>query len=766
MYSQKVVQSRIEALLAAGHDPDLAEYHFYYDRDYIRSVVDHLDSLVIKNDEGKVIEYRRPLDAAENRFISNERALCGLSYLHWAENYHWVRDKYTLGMVLYTQNTYQQVLTGVQAEMEELGKPNLVQLLKARQGGGSTDTNSKQQHRMQFIRNTSGLIASSDPDKSWKLAAMMSRSLARQPYWLLPPDLKELKTGETFLISKEQNSYITIQHGNQESGIVRGDTVNCYHLSEIPDWGKRGKATTYELIDDSLFGAWHPTRLHFGVMESTANGRNDYWHKRWNRNKADYPQQLSLENPVFLPYYLSPELYPTPDWLVSIPVPHNWTPPEFVKEHARLAADYVRSNPLLRKVMGASWQMSKEMQWWYYFSYTQADRDDSLNHFLSEYPANDLEAFQSKARSVFSTKLVQLYTNRVPPPVGVFKLTGSHIPQLCRPESHELLLPTEAERQELSSHAPNTPHPERIQILYSTPSETLTWYLWPILFNGYSSTPDHFNRLWVWEFPQDNAEYCVALDSAEGVGRDQTVIQVYRRGTPLAPTKQVARFSSDAISGLEAWAIMLMLCEYYSTWSLAKSDYARPLAAPETGASTDGRAVVAEFIKRYYPNIYLRRTLDARNPDPSLRSKYGWETTPATRPILTSWLVKLLKGMYMDLSDPWTIDEMRDFVANESAVTRKIRLEHDTDSHDDHLFASAIGVVTIHDLDTLDSETPNFRAIVESKEKLTLFATYGLADSQTRIRHPENSPFADQSPLTEPSLDAAMFPVYGDEYKH
>lgn len=767
MYSHRKIQSRVESLLSSGA-ADLTS-HLEYSRDYIRSVADHLESLVVKNDKGKVVEFRRALDLREREFIDRERLLCAISYHHWSRNYHYIRDALTLAMVPFSPNTYQQVLTSVQAEMEDQGKPVLVQLLKARQGGGTTDTTSKQQHRIQFIPNTSGLIASSDPDKSWKLSQMITRSLRLQPWYLVPTDLEIYASGETFIEVESQNSTLTIQHGNQEAGIVRGDTVNCYHLSEIPDWGKRGKASTEELIDGSLFGAWHPTPLHFGVMESTADGRHDYWHKRWEENKINYPQNLSVEQPVFLPYYLSPELYPTPAWLVSIPVPKSWRPPEFVLDHARLAQEYVRSNPLLRSVLGADWRMSLEMQWWYYFSYSQADKKDSLNIFLSQYPASDLEAFQSKARSVFSIKLVQQYQNRVPPPVGVFKLTGSHIPQILRPEYHELLSSEEPENLEPGSPIPSLPIGEKLTVSYSTPEESLKWHLWPIKFPGYSAVKDHFNILWIWEYPEDNAEYCISLDPSEGVGRDASVLQVYKRGTPLAPTKQVARFSSNLLSGLELWAVFLLLLEYYSTYSLSKGDYSTPLASPET--ANDGNAVVAELVKRFWPNIYLRRTFDQRQLDPSTRQRWGWKTDLSTRPILTSWLLKLLRGFYIDLSDPWTIDEMRDFVANESADTRRIRLEHDLNSHDDHLFASAISVVTVHDLDILDSETPNFRAVIESHEKLIRFATYGQADSTTRIRHPEGAP-GSRGPgkdLTEDQMDAGMhlhYPTHGEDYRY
>src|SRR5262249_4093470 len=217
MYSATVTQRQIEkAERSIGRE--LKRYPY----DYIRTCVDHLDSLAVRDDKGRVTSTARPLAPDEKDFIYNERTLCGLDYLHWAENYHFIRDAVTLALVPFRQNHYQQVLTLAQAELEDASKPIVVQLLKARQGGGTTDTTSKIEHRMLFVPNTAAVIASSDPEKSWKLSEMISRSLPKQPWWLVPPNLKEYQSGEVFLDCFARNSYVSIQHGTQGTGISRG----------------------------------------------------------------------------------------------------------------------------------------------------------------------------------------------------------------------------------------------------------------------------------------------------------------------------------------------------------------------------------------------------------------------------------------------------------------------------------------------------------------------------------------------------------------
>jgi len=699
MYSRKVVANRIAQLESDGKSL------IYYTPAYIQACISHLESLAIRDDKRRVVELQRPLTKDEQQFISNERLLCGLDYLHWAENYHYVRHAETLALVPFKQNKYQQVLTLAQAELEEQGKPVVVQLLKARQGGGTTDTTSKIMHRMLFVPDSAAVIGSSDPDKSWLLSEMISRSLPKQPWWLIPPDVKEYQSGEIFLRCDSRNSYISIQHGTQGTGISRGDTVKLFHLSEIPNFDKPEL-----IVDASLFGAWHPTSLHFGVMESTAGGRHDYWHTKWEENKELWPQGLSVMRPLFLPYYISDNLYPTDGWLAAIPIPQDWKPKDYVVEHARKAKEYVRSDPFLAQAMGRDWEMPLATQWWYEYSYDFAERKDKLGDFLAEYASDDLSCFQSRSKSVFSIQLIQKYESRLKQPVGVFKLSGTEVPSWLG-----------AEAQEKLEDAPS------IHVKWMGGRDEVDWLWTPIKFPGYSSVHSHLNTLWVWEYPREDKEYAVSLDASEGIGRDRSSLQVIRKGDFGEAASQVASFASDQLGGLEMWPFALMLLHYYSTWNSYKNGMAYPMFSPET--ASDGGACLLEVRKRGWTRFYMRRTADKRDLSGNKIGNLGWKTTGTgsghgTRPLLTSWLFKLLKGMFVELNSPWTIDEMRDFVVHESDNSRNIRLEHDKSAHDDDLFSLGIGLVTLHELDIYRGETPQWRSMQEEQEKLVKFATF------------------------------------------
>ncbi|MEF3394025.1 hypothetical protein P0P47_08450, partial [Campylobacter jejuni] len=77
--------------------------------------------------------------------------MCALDYDHWSSNYHRIRDSNTQEMIPFKRNFAQEVLNQVYCEMELAGEPIMLQSLKARQLGVTTDTTSRIFHRSLFI---------------------------------------------------------------------------------------------------------------------------------------------------------------------------------------------------------------------------------------------------------------------------------------------------------------------------------------------------------------------------------------------------------------------------------------------------------------------------------------------------------------------------------------------------------------------------------------------------------------------------------------
>lgn len=686
MYNREVVAANILKTESRIHKPITR-----YTPDYISACVEHLETKAVRDDKGRFKELSSPLLPDESAFIRNERLLCALDYDHWSSNYHYIRDSNTQEMVRFKRNFAQESMNSVYCELQAQGRPIMLQSLKARQLGITTDSTSRGMHRALFIPNTSGVLASSDEDKTWKLSEMIQRSLLKHPWWLIPDDMKMYISGEVFLESPTRNMTIAIQHGRQTSGISRGDTINYYHLSELPDF-----TDPEALIDAGLMKAMHPTKLTFGIEESTANGRNDYWHRRWKKNQRLQSEGRGLVFPIFLPWYMGTDIYPTQDWLSSIPIPSLWNPPEFAIAHAAKAQEYVSQNKLLRDSLGAGWRMPLEQLWWYVVHYEEAKEEGelALAKFYSEVPANDLEAFQSRLGGVFSIELLQQYQDRCKQPEVIYAIQGEGVPSPLWPEQQEI--------------DPLHP-PQQVRYWCNSLEKLLTYNLTPVK----QTSADGLDKLVVWELPKPGYEYAVGLDGAEGKGLDRTVLPVVRKGTPLSPAELVAELATDKVATLEIWPVYLALLRFYSVPYQGEMIYA--LASPEINRGGD--AAMMELRKHDWPSIYIRQKPDSRTK--LFSPKLGWETTPKSRDQLVQWILHIIKGQWAQVNSPWLVDELRDFVVQQ--LQTKIRLEAGAGSHDDRIFAFIITLVCLQGIDINQAETPQWRRVQEDAKELLSF---------------------------------------------
>jgi hypothetical protein len=687
VYNREIVEANIQATIQKTKKP-----LFRYKPEYIDEATAHLQTLAELDDKGRAKRVTRALLPDETEFIRNERLMCALDYDHWSSNYDRIRDSNTQEMVKFKRNFAQDVVNQVYCDMQARGVPIMLQGLKARQLGWTTDTSSRIEHRVLFIPNTSGVLASSDEDKTWKLAEMIERSLRVQPWWLVPTDLNQYRSGEVFLEIPSRNTTLGIQHGRQTSGISRGDSINCYHLSEIPDFDPKEVS---RLIDASLMKAMHPTNMTIGVLESTANGRNDYWHKRWLENQAEYFGGGGLEYPLFLPWFLGRDIYPTKGWLLGIPIPSDWQPPEFVVDHARKAREYVLSSKLLYTTLGLDWHMPLEQMWYYWKEYERAKRKDDLASFYSETPANDLEAFQSKRGAVFSIELLQSYQDKAKPPLGYYSIQGSEVPSELWPED---------------TNIDKTKPPIQVRHYYTPLDKLMVWNFIPKL----TSHPKGLQQLTIWEHPEKEYEYGVSLDGAEGKGLDRVVLSVVRKGTPLRTAEQVAELASDTVATLEIWPVWLALLKYYSPVHSGNITWA--MASPEMNRGGD--AALMQIRTHGWPNVYIRTQLDDYSK--ATTTKLGWETTPKSRDQLIQWLLLAIKGKWAQVNSPWLIDELRDFVVGE--LQTKIRLQAGVGSWDDRIFSFIIDMICLHGLDVYRQSTPHWRTVEIAKAELLNFA--------------------------------------------
>jgi len=582
-------------------------------------------------------DFIRPLVAAEQRFIQNERTLCALDYRYWLQYVHIIGwDKKD---VIFIPNIAQEIILEIWGEAEAKGLAIICMLLKARQLGMTTEVELAVLHRFQFYPRTYAVVASADPDKTVEMAKMIHYAIQRQPWWLLPKATK-ISRGMPVEFG-EINSTLAAQWGNQYHGVARGRTPNVFHLTEVSSWNN-----AEDDIDAALFKAMHATPDVFGCLESTAMGRNNWWHDEWQLMIAEYPAGRSLIRPIFLPWFVGLDIYPTPADLRARPVPRDWIPLDRTLRHAERARQAVLSNPLWMKHVAkgqSNWQMPREQMWYYEIERELAVKKKAVNKFLGEMPADDQEAFQNTLISVVDQDVILDLRERALAnhPLGVYTVVGSTIHQtLVVPRSH----------WDLSQ--PIIPiRPADISRMINE-----TYQFVPVEFQGYTAY-DPTWKLFIWEWPKPGETYGVGLDTSDGIGQDWCVIEVFRKGDSQRAHAQVAEFASPYIKANQIWEQLLAIATFYSVYNFRAKKRTQCRVCIE--CKGNGEKAQDELKKRGWVNFHPWKRLDNRKRLTNDQvHKEGIFTNVWYRARLMDTLLTAVDEDSVDINSPWLVGEL------------------------------------------------------------------------------------------------------------
>lgn len=358
----------------------------------------------------------RPLTVDEQTFVVHEQLLYQVDFRYAAERYLKInKGGRTLETLSPFWTSQEMVLdTIAQREVEQSRLGGLCCVLKARQLGVSTLAEGLIVHAITSQPYRRALIASDATDTSGHLFGMAEIMYRHLPFYLKPQKTKYVTSGEIRTIALDNESSVLMRAGAsmrgqkvEESGegkgeIGRGTTNSCLHLSELASWPNA------EQIDDALFPTlpWAPYVV--GILESTAKGRYNWWHKQWLKSE----QGLSRFAPVFIPWYAEVTKY----WLDP---PPDWTPSADSLAHANACE---AESP---RWLGRTHRLTKAQLYWYEREKAAWAMDDRLADFLSEYPATPAECFQYSGRSIFPLLVRERIKAQARPVAGVL-LVESH----------------------------------------------------------------------------------------------------------------------------------------------------------------------------------------------------------------------------------------------------------------------------------------------------------------------------------------------------
>lgn len=594
-------------------------------------------------------------DLEELRWIRNERAICQADYLYYASRY--VKIMGEEQVIKYQPQLSQQIFNHYRALIEDLGWAIMMQVLKARQVGITTDCQSAISHRTCFFTDVIALTGSCERGKTAEMVDKYKLIYEHLPYWLKPAVTSD-RQGAVLKFGA-MNSRLLIQHGRMMTGIGRGNTPGIVHLSELAEFDD--PAT---LIDAGLVPAIHENPRILFILESTAAGPHDWWYDKWQFNKANYWEGRAKMCPMFLPWFTRPDIYPTPGWLTQHRMPFDWSPDSKTIAHAERAAKAVRNNDILRKFFPENWKMPREQMWFWELTREEYRAGKKLDIFQREFCADDMEAFTASGESVFDVEVISSYNEYCQEPVGfyAFRSNDMRIPARFHPQAHDI------DRSR--------------KVIKLGPYELV-----PCRWQGWDATPI-FERLLMFEWPREGMEYVFGVDTGFGIGKDRSVVEGLRKGTAHENDAQVCEFASPYVNAEDLAPICHAIGLLYQPASGRQ-----PRMVIEAKANGELTQHVMKQLGWAHFHNWVR--YDRKKIDPSKATRLGFFTNLWSRPMVMDKMVRALRGGLIDINSKEFVREMASLHSDEDM--QDARAEHG--AFDDRFMAFGIAYFSAHILE-------------------------------------------------------------------
>lgn len=268
-------------------------------------------------------------------------------------------------------------------ELEILRMANVpidIILCKARQWGGSTLT----QLYMLWIQlihrvNWNSVICGHVETASRNVSGMLQKAINNMPDWASDIKLKTnpYQGSQKTRVINATNSRYSIGSAEKPEAL-RSEDISMAHLTEVGLW-KATKGKKPEDLVQAIFGSIFSGPYTMKILESTAKGVGNYFHRTW----IDAVAGKNNFKAVFVPWFMI-DIYSTAichqdyySFILSMDEYEYWL---FELGATLEAINWYRSK---KKEMNDQWRM------------------------CSEYPSTAAEAFQSTGRRVFPAKYVE-----------------------------------------------------------------------------------------------------------------------------------------------------------------------------------------------------------------------------------------------------------------------------------------------------------------------------------------------------------------------
>lgn len=608
------------------------------------------------------------------RWIQNERALCAIDASYFLTRYFWLTEN---EIQRFSFRSGQRAFYKVLQALEDRGVSQEIQCLKARKQGISTLIEALMTYFALYVPGARCSIASADDQKTAVMMDMMYGALEHIPWWITPTQTKDKRSGKALLQFSHIGTSIVVQSGSMRGGIGQGTTPNKVHTSECCDY-----TDPIAQLEEGLFKAVPSMPNVFMVLESTGNGNTGWWADQWRYNKERYWEGRARFLPLFLPWFMTPELYPTDHWIKKFPFPESWKPTPEVIAMSNKCEAYARSTPMLSDILGKRWVLPDEQKWYWQFHREEAKEKRLEKSWTRQMPCDDFEALIGENDPIYNLQAIELMKAKRAKTVDIYGIIGDGIAERHDPPAEEGVIDADG---------------TQIVVKWKTPHDIpLEWVLMPLQGDYEATTFDPMNKVLIFKHPERNAKYSMGVDTGTGVGGDRNVLWVNKYGEDIHPDEQVAIFASDTISNVEIYAWALCLGAYYGIY--LEDDQVRYVIEQRRkyGDSCYASLKVHGMTRHHHFHEYDKRG----RPKKSANIREGWWTNEWSRPLLLGVFQHAVENGWCIVNDKFSIDEIE---KSEQKTTSggKVREDHRSGEHDDRKFAGAMAYFTFHDYDLM-----------------------------------------------------------------
>lgn len=354
--------------------------------------------------------------------------------------------------------------------------------------------------------------------------------------------------------------------------------------------------------------------------------------------------------------------------------------PEIVLAQASRASAYVQSgqNQLVTETLGSNWTMPEAQMWYWWVERKEYVAGNKLNLFLQEMCADENDAFQSPNATIFSPEVTSEIRDAAKQPVGVYGILApqSEVPSLFQA--------TEADIDR------SRPYID-IKADWSNTASPQTYRLVPLLHRG-AAPFSPMGKIIMYEFPEPGETYIAGTDTGYGLGKDRSVINILRKGSPTRNDAQVCEFSSPQLNSYTLWPFNLALGTLYSTVIGGKLRQCRQVIE----GAANGENVFNELKKRGWREFhnwvrYNKKRVLEYNANLQLWYTNGW-----SRPLMLDMLFDAINNNWLDINSPWFVDELSGL----ELIEEKQKIAAAVGEHDDRIMSLGIALFSAHALET------------------------------------------------------------------